>query len=73
MSVSAKMRPMAILGRGRRVRAAPWLLAGSTALITVAALVLAGLNASAGSVSAGRIGLYASLPPPSGCMRAPGA
>ena len=61
MSVSAKMKPMAILGRGRRVRAAPWLLAGSTALITMAALVLTGLNASAGSVSAGRIGLYAIL------------
>jgi hypothetical protein len=42
-----------------RVRVATWSLGGLTGLVLVAALVLAGLNAGAGRVSARQIGIYA--------------
>ena len=59
MSVSATIRPMAVLAGRRRAQAASWALAGLAVLLSVAALVLTGLNG--GHLAAGRTGTYVLL------------
>ena len=59
MSVSATIRPMPVLAGRRRAQVASWALAGFAVLLSVAALVLAGLNG--GHQAAGRTGTYVLL------------
>ena len=61
MSVSATIRPMAVLAGRRRAQAASWALTGLTVLLLVAALVLTGLNG--GHLTAGQVGTYVLLAP----------
>ena len=59
MSVSATIRPMPVLAGRRRAQVASWALAGFAVLLSVAALVLVGLNG--GHQAAGRTGTYVLL------------